>query len=209
VALWPEYYTLEHTAARVEELLTRLSLPRVHLVGYSLGARCAMMYARLHPLRLASLTLVSGNPGIDEEALRARRRDDDAALAASITSEGLHRFVERWTAMALLARNDASSTTRRERLGQRSRGLAASLLGAGQGRQPALWNALAALNVPMLAVAGERDAVYAEHARRLEREAGATARIIPHCGHDVPVEQADALSAALREFWKRVDGAHC
>lgn len=209
VALHPEYHTLEHTAERIEELLTRLSLPRVHLVGYSLGARCAMMYARHAPQRLASLTLVSGSPGMEDEALRARRRHDDAALAESIASEGLHRFVEHWTSMALLARNDASNASSRERLRQCSRGLAASLLGAGQGRQPALWDALAALDLPLLAVAGERDTAYVEHARRLEREAGATARIIPHCGHDVPVEQPEALSTALREFWKRVDDAHC
>ena len=62
---------LESLAAALSSFMEALKLTRLHLVGSSLGAIVAAMYASQHPERTASLTLVGGavvkmtpNPGI-------------------------------------------------------------------------------------------------------------------------------------------------
>ncbi|MEB3371448.1 alpha/beta fold hydrolase [Saccharopolyspora mangrovi] len=57
---------------------------------------------------------------------------------------------------------------------------------------------LAGLPMPVLAIAGERDAMFdtAETARRLRKAPGATVRVLPGVGHSV-VRQAEAVSAFL------------
>jgi len=53
----PEQYTLHHMADDAQALLDRLSLPRVDLIGYSMGARVSALFAILHPERVRSLVI--------------------------------------------------------------------------------------------------------------------------------------------------------
>jgi pimeloyl-ACP methyl ester carboxylesterase len=70
----PQNGNLESLASALSSFLEALKLPKVHLVGSSMGAVICTMYASQHPQRVASLTLVGGasldsneletNPGI-------------------------------------------------------------------------------------------------------------------------------------------------
>jgi pimeloyl-ACP methyl ester carboxylesterase len=62
---------------------------------------------------------------------------------------------------------------------------------------------LAQLRMPVLAMAGERDAKFAAIAREMAgRIPGAVLRIVPEAGHAVPLERAQAFAAELGEFLK-------
>ena len=64
-----------------------------------------------------------------------------------------------------------------------------------------LWDELAALRMPALAVAGELDARYAEiSARMAARSPRVRAAGVPGAGHNVRLENPDAYLASLKRF---------
>ena len=69
---------------------------RVHLVGYSLGARMAMAMSARRPDRVARLSLIAGHPGLRDEGERAQRRQWDGKWARVLQDEGTAAFVREW-----------------------------------------------------------------------------------------------------------------
>ena len=53
----PSHLTTRNAVRDLEELRTGLGVERVHLLGISYGTRVAQVYAKLHPERVATLTL--------------------------------------------------------------------------------------------------------------------------------------------------------
>ncbi|MBL0174913.1 MAG: 2-succinyl-5-enolpyruvyl-6-hydroxy-3-cyclohexene-1-carboxylic-acid synthase [Ignavibacteria bacterium] len=200
-------YTLDASSRLLAEALDRQGIERAHLVGYSMGGRAALHFALAHPARLASLTLVSASPGIEDDALREARRTADAARAADLERDGLEAFIHAWMAQPLFARQDGGDErrrreARRDRLANSARGLANSLRGMGQGSMDSLWDALPDLAMPVLLVAGESDTAYAAIATRMAGGiSGAVLRVLPGIGHDVPGETPAELRALLDTFW--------
>ncbi len=72
------------------------------LLGYSMGARAALLHAAYHPEVWDTLILISGNPGIEDETERANRRIADAELADSIERLGMQAFLEFWQETPLI-----------------------------------------------------------------------------------------------------------
>ncbi len=194
---------------------------RVHLVGYSMGARLALALALEAPERLASLALIGGSPGIADAEERAARRAADEALAREIEEGGLAEFVDRWMARPIFATQHSGPSglvhrrlrlARAERLGGSARGYAAALRTLGQGAQPSYRERLAEIALPTLLVAGGLDDKYVELAREMAREmAGrlpaARVEIVPEAGHAVHLEAPDAVARLLLEHVRRVSGA--
>lgn len=207
--LHPTVYDLEYAVDRIEEMCARFGIARMHLVGYSMGGRTAMAYAARYPHRLASLALISANPGIESGEDRGARRERDDALADRIMEIGLERFVEEWSAQPMFAaqREQDPAAWRRamsDRMRQRAAGLASSLRGSGQGRQTSFWDALPALSLPVLVAAGERDGNYAAIAQRMGNVLpNAALRIYDAAGHDLLFDRPEELRRELLELWKR------
>jgi 2-succinyl-6-hydroxy-2,4-cyclohexadiene-1-carboxylate synthase len=78
-------------------------LPKVPLVGYSMGGRLALGLAMMAPQRFTSLVLISTRPGIDSPEERRERRAADLALADRIEAIGAVAFAEEWAAHPLIA----------------------------------------------------------------------------------------------------------
>jgi pimeloyl-ACP methyl ester carboxylesterase len=88
------------------------------------------------------------------------------------------------------------------RLAQRPADLAELLRTAGQGALEPVWDRVASLPMPLLAIAGERDARYVAAAERLASLAPrGRAAVVPDAGHAAHLEQpgfvADLVLAAL------------
>lgn len=214
---WPADPTFGAVAAAIVSLAARLQRedpgrrPLI-LAGYSLGARLALQAALLatrHPpvaMPLGSLVLVSGTAGIALPDERARRSQSDAMLAADLRKDGIERFVDRWERLPVFDSpvklpQPLRAALRAVRLAQSPEGLARSLELMGQGRMPPMWDDLGRLQVPTLLVAGAEDRKY----RKLAEQLGAaipraTLRIMPGCGHSVPLEAPDSLAKALADF---------
>ncbi len=159
----------------------------VILVGNSLGAWVAMLYAFDHPDRVTRLVLVNG------AALRGYRSD------VSLTPPD--REAARKTVAAL---TDPSSPrfpdfvlddlVRAARTGPISR-----IARAADLEQHLLDGRLGALRAPVDLIWGASDRLFPlDYARRVEREApAARLTIIPACGHVPQVECPDSFSRAL------------
>lgn len=172
-------------------------------LGYSMGARICLHAALASPAQVRRLVLVGATAGIVDPAARARREADDQALATSIEEGGnraLPTFFARWLARPLfqdLSPEAAGLEARRENT---AAGLAASLRLCGTGTQHPLDDRLGELNMPVLVVAGERDARFRAEAERLAAGiSAATLAVVPGAGHACHLERPDA-------FFDLVDG---
>jgi 2-succinyl-6-hydroxy-2,4-cyclohexadiene-1-carboxylate synthase len=202
----PEAYTMEGCVAQLTACLDALGLPRVHLLGYSMGGRAALALAAAHPERVRSAVLIGASAGLAEPTQRAARVRDDEALATRIEREGLEAFVERWMALPLFASQerlgpDFLAAARAERLRNRPHGLAHSLRGMGSGAQPPLHEALPRIGAPVLLAVGALDAKFRAIAADLEaRLPRARVVEIPDAGHACHLEQPRHFLAEVRRF---------
>jgi 2-succinyl-6-hydroxy-2,4-cyclohexadiene-1-carboxylate synthase len=173
---------------------------RFVLCGYSMGGRIALHVALAAPERVERLVLVATTAGIDDEAARATRRDDDERLAAFADGARIEQFADRWAAQPLFAGTppDAARIWREDLLRNDPRALAAALRGVGTGAMEPLWDRLGELTMPTTVLVGARDAKFAALGERL---AAALPRgelvVVPGAGHGLPREAPEAVSAAI------------
>ena len=199
-------YRMEHVAADLAELIGRFASQPVHLLGYSMGGRLALYFARYYPQMVSRLVLESASPGRAAPEQRLERSIADEALAGRIEDEGIAAFVDYWSTLPLFAGRNRLPMAQREKLRaqqltNRPWGLANSLRGMGTGVQPSLWEDLAVIDMPVCLIVGEQDPKFraiAESMERLIRDVKAV--IIPDAGHTTHLEQPILFSHAVREF---------
>jgi 2-succinyl-6-hydroxy-2,4-cyclohexadiene-1-carboxylate synthase len=186
-------------AACVEDVLAAAPA-RFVLCGYSMGGRIAQHVALAAPERIERLVLVATTAGIEDEAARAARREDDERLAAFADAATIEAFADRWAAQPLFAGTppEAARVWREDLLRNDARALAAVLRGIGTGAMPPLWQRLETLAVPATVLAGAEDPKFVALGRRL---AGvlpdAELVVVPGAGHGLPREAPEAVVAAL------------
>jgi 2-succinyl-6-hydroxy-2,4-cyclohexadiene-1-carboxylate synthase len=173
------------------------------LLGYSLGARVALHVALGTDLALSAAVLIGATAGIENPAERAQRRESDEVLAAELEASGdVEHFVDTWLHGPMferLAKSDAAS--RSERLRNTAPGLASSLRLCGTGSQEPLWDLLATLACPVLAMAGSDDTRFASHALRMAHLAPlAVASLVPGGGHAVHLAQPEQAARIVRHW---------
>jgi 2-succinyl-6-hydroxy-2,4-cyclohexadiene-1-carboxylate synthase len=182
--------------------------PAVYL-GYSMGARMALHVATEAPEAVRALVLLGGTPGIEDDAERASRHAADRALADRIRTEGVPAFVDHWLALPMFAGLPPEGRFVEERRRNTAEGLATSLELAGTGAQAPLWDALPAIDVPVLVVAGADDERYAAIAERTAAAIGsnATAAVVAGAGHSAHLEQPARFVDLVRPWLRAVAGA--
>jgi 2-succinyl-6-hydroxy-2,4-cyclohexadiene-1-carboxylate synthase len=179
----------------------------VHLAGYSMGGRVALSMAARAPWYFASVTSISSTAGIDDPVERQARHDADQARADQLLAMGVEAFVEEWLQLPLFAplvaglSPDAMAATVTQRNRSTAIGLANSLRATGTGSMPPVWDSLASLRSPLLAMVGSLDERYVELAGRLADVCpfGEHA-VIPDAGHALPLENPDAVATLLGDF---------
>jgi 2-succinyl-6-hydroxy-2,4-cyclohexadiene-1-carboxylate synthase len=198
-------YRMPRTVSRLVGLLDALDLPRLPLLGYSMGGRTALHLACAHPDRFSALVLVGATPGIrDADERTARRRSDDL-LAASILKAG-QAFADSWEERPIIASQRRIAAPWGERMRQRRRasdprGLAGSLRGMGTGRMGSLWTQLAGMPVPTLLITGQQDRKFGAIARdMLGLLPRATHVVVPSAGHCAHLEQPHEVAARVWDF---------
>lgn len=186
--------------------LAEAAPPGAAAVGYSMGGRLALHLAVSEPPRLGALVTVGASAGIDDPAERAARRAADERLAARTESQPIERTVADWERLPVFAGQPEAlvETQRPGRLAHRPTDLAELLRSAGQGALEPVWDQVPSLAMPLLALAGERDARYVEAARRLAALAPrGRAEVVPAAGHAAHLERpalvADLVLGALAD----------
>ena len=206
VRLPPEAYAIEGTARAVVGVLDETGLNRAVIAGYSMGGRLALYLALRHPERCAGLFLESASPGLRSEEERTARRAADEEKALRLESEDFEAFLRDWyeqPIFASLARDEEGLLRRtvQARLRNDPGELARSLRGMGTGAQPSLWEELAGISAPALAVAGELDGKFVGVSQRMAALSPRMQTVtVPGAGHDVHAEAPERYAGLLREF---------
>jgi 2-succinyl-6-hydroxy-2,4-cyclohexadiene-1-carboxylate synthase len=171
-------------------------------LGYSMGARFCLHLALGNPELVRGLVLVGGTAGIEDDDERAARRAQDLGMAALLRERGVLDFMDDWLAQPLFAGLPEEQAFRVERMENTVEGLTSSLEQAGTGSQDPTWDRLGRLDMPVLVVAGARDAKFAALAERMAGciGANATLALVPDAGHAAHLEQPDAFLAVLRPW---------
>ena len=162
------------------------------LLGYSLGGRLALQ-ALLGGAKYERAVLVSTRIS----AAEGDRRERDEAWARRFEADEWEPLLREWNAQALFG---GHAMPRHERDFDRVV-LAGVLRELSPAVLPPVAARLAEIDVPVLWIAGERDAKYVAEARRaVELLPHAELAIVPGAAHRVPWEQPAELRRLLREF---------
>lgn len=196
-----ETLTMELFASDLDLLLDAMGADRVDLVGLSMGGYVALAFAEMFGHRLRSLALVDSRAGADDAEGR-RRRD---LMARAVMKNG-RRAMAAEIASAVLA--DSVSAPVRARLQTMIEATPfETFLGAVEGmkQRPDRSQVLAAIICPTSIVVGEHDAITPPHDAEAMAAAIADAElhVIPDAAHVSPMEQPEAVNAALRALFTR------
>jgi 2-succinyl-6-hydroxy-2,4-cyclohexadiene-1-carboxylate synthase len=195
----PSRYALPRQADDVADLLALVDALPCAVVGYSMGARLALVLALTHPDVVDRLVLESPSAGITDPFARAERLAADARLADDLERDGIGPFVDHWQSLPLFASHarlpvEARAALRAERLSHDPRGLAGSLRGAGQGAMEPLAGRLGQIGVATLVVAGALDHAAVDRARDVARAIpDARLVVVSDAGHTPHLEAPDAF----------------
>lgn len=166
------------------------------IVGYSMGGRIAL-HALLDGATYRRAVIVSAGLGIESEDARAARREADEKWARRFENDDWETVLRDWNAQPLFG---GDVRVRRERDYDRRR-VVEALRRWSPGVLPPLAPRLREITIPILWIAGERDAKYvAEAERAVKLLPNATLWICPNAAHRVPWEEPDAFVRRLRSF---------
>lgn len=203
-------YRLDGCAEHIIDLLTHLNIETCHVVAYSMGGRLALYLAACYPDRFDRFVIESASPGLKTQRERNERKRHDRQLAESLAmssgnAEAFEVFLADWYDQPLFQTLDKNTAGFNEMMQRRRNsdpdGLAKSLRFMGTGAQPPLWDKLETLALPVLFIAGARDARFGDLAAQM-------AHLCPHgevaiiagAGHNAHFERPAEYCDQIRRF---------
>ncbi|HJV09774.1 MAG TPA: alpha/beta fold hydrolase [Acidimicrobiales bacterium] len=171
-------------------------------VGYSMGGRLCLRLALDRPDLVQSLVLVGASPGLADAGERAARQEADAALADEIERDGTAIFLDRWLSQPMFSTLTVDPLDLDARLTNTPAGLAMALRRLGPGAQEPLWDRLAELKMPVLAVTGQEDVKYSALAEDMADAIGVNAQVVAlaGAGHAAHLERPGSFHRLLAAF---------
>jgi 2-succinyl-6-hydroxy-2,4-cyclohexadiene-1-carboxylate synthase len=182
-------YEFLATAGGILQLLDDLRIDRCTICGYSFGGRLALYLALAYPNRFDRVILESTSPGLPTVAARQARIVSDDLIIQKLATDNFADFVTDWYQKSIFIDIDKHPdfpALIQRRLTNQPAHLAKSLKYAGLGQQPDLADRLAAFNLQVLLIVGEKDRKFVSIAQTLDRDCQCTSlAIIPNCSHNV------------------------
>ncbi len=176
----------------VDALLATLP-PRFALAGLSLGGIVAMALTRRAPERVAALCLMATNARPPTDAQRAAWQAQREALAGGASARSLQEAL----LPVLTARraHDERVLAMADAVGEQGWDAQLQLQATRVDERPGL----AAVRVPTLVIAGERDEIcpVANHVEIAAAVPGAALHVVPGAGHLLPLDAPEAVRALL------------
>lgn len=197
--------TFDTLSENLIQLFNTLELSHINLVGYSMGGRLGLYTAVHHPHRIHKLVLEGTSPGIIDEHSRHERATLDDQRAQALLAEGMEMFLEQWYNMPLFQtlhnKPNLLATIKTKRRHNNPTWMAKIISDLSPGRQPAVWDKLVKLTMPVLLVAGEQDTQYVSLAHKMQTKiSSGTAEIIPNSGHNVHSEAQKEFITQVKHF---------
>ncbi|WP_282004145.1 2-succinyl-6-hydroxy-2,4-cyclohexadiene-1-carboxylate synthase [Veillonella denticariosi] len=199
-------YTIPVMMEDLHTVLYHVAGESYHLMGYSMGARLALLYTLQYESEVKRLILESGSVGIAADSEREERRRTDEELAKRIETHDGAWFANCWAQAPIFASQQRLSQKKRELIYRRRahnspNALAATLRGSGQGVMPYVGDDLKKLSVPGLYVSGALDTKYTTIGRDVFGMMPNFHHVIVEgAGHNVHIEQPHAFEQAVLDF---------
>ena len=196
-------YTLPQMLRDLHRVIYTIAGERYALMGYSMGARLALLYALEYPHEVTHLILESGSVGIEDRVERQDRYVADQGLAERIRAHDITWFSETWAKLEIFKTQQGLPTKvqqqiRGRRLLNSPHALAFTLEGSGQGSMPYVGHRLPELTMPVCYISGELDAKYTAIGAKYFSDVH---RIVSQVGHNVHVEAPEAYRQILKQFF--------
>jgi 3-oxoadipate enol-lactonase len=192
-------YLMETLASDVAATLDALAIERAAFVGHSLGGYVALAFARMYTERVTHLALVCSRIAADTQEIAENRRK----TADLIEREGALRtdMVSRLLAPETLSQRPEIAR-RAVELSRRIEPRGAAALLRGMAMRAASDDIAPDLEMPMLMIAGARDAVIPIEEARAVARAFPKGRLVvcEHSGHLPMLEEPDRVTESLAEF---------
>lgn len=201
-----EKYKPESLVSQIHDILDRLSINKVIILGYSMGGRVALNFAVSHPQKMKGLILESTSAGIKNEKDRTERIDSDEELASFIELNGTEKFAERWMDQDIFNTQRRFSDVKlqkiRNRIAQNSkRGLANTLREFSTGKMPYLAAKVNLIQCPVHLISGELDTNYFRLNSELEKKfTNAKNAVIKNAGHNTHLEEPGRFGNVVNNF---------
>jgi pimeloyl-ACP methyl ester carboxylesterase len=205
-------YSQARATDDIAAVLRQLGVDRAHVVGLSMGAFAAVHFGLRHAEMALSVVAAGGGYGSKPEQ-RAQFVADSLAFAERYEAEGSQQVADWYAAgpfRVQLKRKDprAWEEFRRQLAGHSAKGAALTMRGV-QSRRPSFWDmreALAAMTVPILIVAGDEDDWSLEPSIFLKRTIPTAGLwVVPQTGHTINLEEPDAFNRAVWYFFDLVE----
>lgn len=183
--------------------IARIADGRAIVWGYSQGGRVAYDLVLNSLQSVSALIIESAAPGIEDPINRADRRSRDFALASRIEAGPIEDFVGLWERIPALGEQSKQTIEqqRPDRLAQDPVALAAALRGIGQAAYEPMWDRLGEIQIPVLLLAGERDAIYSAHSKRAATLIpNASFKQVEGASHAVHLAQPEAAAQLVEDF---------
>ena len=197
-----EAYTISQMILDIHRIVYALAGESYALLGYSMGARIALLYALEYPLEVTKLILESGSVGIADTVERSERREADVALGKRIREQTIEWFAETWANLDIFKSqytlpNAVQNRIQHRRLQNSPHALAFTLEGSGQGVMPYVGHRLQELTMPICYISGELDTKYTEIGKQYFAHAH---HVVLGAGHNVHVEKPCQYMCIVKEF---------
>lgn len=202
-------FSIEECMDDIFIVCKKIGLNKVHLLGYSMGGRTALSFAKKYSTFLQSLIIESATPGIEEEEARKKRIKADEELSTFILENSLEAFVNYWEDIPLFSSHKnlpipVKKAIRQERLAQTKEGLALSLRRMGTGVMPSLWNQLSTITCPVCIIVGESDKKFVQIGEKMiSLLQNNEFHVVKNSGHAIHVEQSEIFGTIVSEFLKK------
>ena len=195
-------YTISQMLLDIHRIVYALAGESYALLGYSMGARIALLYALQYPLEVTKLILESGSVGIEGTVERSERREADVALGKRIREQTIDWFAETWAKLDIFKSqhtlpNAVQNRIQCRRLQNSPHALAFTLEGSGQGVMPYVGHRLQELTMPICYISGELDTKYTEIGKQYFAHAH---HVVLGAGHNVHVEKPCQYMCIVKEF---------
>jgi 3-oxoadipate enol-lactonase len=199
-------YLMETLAGDIAAVLDTLGIERAAIAGHSLGGYVAMAFCRMYTERVTRLALVCSRLAADTpEIARSREQLADRLEQEGRIDAAVDAYVPRLFSTAVLGRRSPIVDRARQiALHNNARGSAAMLRGMAQRGDS--YDIAEELSMPVLIVAGAADQIVPLEEAELMRRTfpNATLRVLARSGHVPMLDDPDALTKALSEFFVQV-----
>jgi len=187
-------YSLEDQARTVAELLDRLGISHVFLIGHSLGGSVAITLAILRPDLISRLIVAEGNldpgGGTFSKGIAAQSEEEFTRTGFANLLHGIKTKAENgdksMTAFACMLQTAAPYAVYR------------SALALTKGIKSTMRTSYYELTIPRAYICGEQSLPDAPDSRELTKH-GIKVLVVPHAGHFMMFENPNGFSQVLRE----------